>query len=261
MCLGKREIWIEFGGALEKFHRRRAAFRHIDRLRCAVCLQRFERSRCGLDQRYLVLLDRGQRLADARSEFASNLAQSVQDVFLLRCLRLFVVEDLSRPTSLRAQAQDVLAAKARDGALQYRCAVASLAHLVGNLQGKLRICRLLHQPECAMNALVGNQAQEWRLFKLNRQPLAKRLVKDGVPCRVREIGEDDGVLVRQSWCGMKIEVPAPTSASMAAAAGTITFQRFAISVVTLNAGPAVTRPASVSRLRRWRSVRMSDACW
>ena len=71
-----------------------------------------------------------------------------------------------------------------------------------DLQGKPRIRRLLHQPECPMNALVGNQAEEWRLFKLNRQPLAKRLVKGGVACRVREIGEDDAcpcpsVLVRR----------------------------------------------------------------
>ena len=58
-----------------------------------------------------------------------------------------------------------------------------------------------------MNALIGNQAQEWGLFKLYRQTLAKRLVKDGVACRVREIGEDNGVLVRESWCAVKIEVP------------------------------------------------------
>src|SRR4029077_6800446 len=65
----------------------------------------------------------------------------------------------------------------------------------------------VHQPECAMNALIGNQAQKWGLFKLYRQPLAKRLLKDGVACRCREIGENNGVFVRESWCGLKIEVP------------------------------------------------------
>ena len=53
---------------------------------------------------------------------------------------------------------------------------------------------------------LGDEAEEWRLFQLHRQPLAKRPVKHGVAGRVCEIGEDNGVLVREFWRAVKIEV-------------------------------------------------------
>src|ERR1700733_1333552 len=57
-----------------------------------------------------------------------------------------------------------------------------------------------------MDALVCDKAEELRLFELYRQPLAKRPVKHGVARRVREVGENNLILVRQSWRAVKIEV-------------------------------------------------------
>src|SRR5207244_12904062 len=54
--------------------------------------------------------------------------------------------------------------------------------------------------------LLGDEAEERRLFKLYRQTLAKRPIKHGVTRRVYEVGEDNCVLVREFWCAVKIEV-------------------------------------------------------
>src|SRR5206468_3709855 len=63
-----------------------------------------------------------------------------------------------------------------------------------------------HQTQSLLDTLVGDEAEERRLSKLYRQPLAKRPVEHGVARRVYEIGDDDRVLVREFWCAVKIEV-------------------------------------------------------
>ena len=54
-----------------------------------------------------------------------------------------------------------------------------------------------HQPQVLLYLLVVHDFQEGRLFELYGKPLPQRAIKHGVAGRVREVGEDDGVLVRQ----------------------------------------------------------------
>ena len=77
-----------------------------------------------------------------------------------------------------------------------------------------RVRRLAHQTQHLLNTLLGDEAEKWRLLKLYRQSLAKRPVKHRVAGRVVEIGEDNRVLVRESWrCGEHSSSLRPTSAS------------------------------------------------
>ena len=168
--------------------------------------QSFER-RCGsLFERSVVLFDRGERFADSGSEFAGNLAQGVQDIFFPGCLPLLFVEDVSGAAVLGAQSQYVLAPKRCNRALQDGGTSGPLADLPSVLRSQPSIRRLAHQTQRLLDALPGDEAQERRLFELYRQSLAKRAVKHGVTRRVFEISEDDGVLVREFWCAVKIEV-------------------------------------------------------
>src|SRR5258708_3509664 len=54
--------------------------------------------------------------------------------------------------------------------------------------------------------LVGDKAEKGRLFKLYRQPLAKRSVKHGVARLVDEIGEYNRVLIGEFWRPVEVEV-------------------------------------------------------
>ena len=65
---------------------------------------------------------------------------------------------------------------------------------------------MAHQPERPLDARLGDQPEEWRLFELYGQALAKRSVKHGVARRVCEIGQDNRVLIRKFWRAVEIEV-------------------------------------------------------
>ena len=67
----------------------------------------------------------------------------------------------------------------------------------GDLVGDARSGRHAHQPQSPLHQHIVQDFQEGRLFKLYRQPLAKRPVKDGVACRVRDISEDNRIFVRR----------------------------------------------------------------
>ena len=75
-----------------------------------------------------------------------------------------------------------------------------------DLVGDARSGRQAHQPQVLSHLLIVHDFQEGRLFKLYCQPLAKRPVKDGVACRVRDISEDNRVFVRECWRALKVDV-------------------------------------------------------
>ncbi len=137
-------------------------------------------------ERRIVLLDSGERFADPHSEFAGDLTQDVQDVFFSWGLRLLFVEDVSRAAVLGAQPQYILAAEAGDRALQDGGASGSLADFLGDLRRQLRIRRLAHQRKRMPNTLIGEQAQERRLFQLIDSPWRRVSSKTGSPVVLRK---------------------------------------------------------------------------
>jgi hypothetical protein len=57
-----------------------------------------------------------------------------------------------------------------------------------------------------LDALLGHKAKERRLFKLYGKALAQRAIKHRIAGRIREVREDNRVLVCQLRCAVKIEV-------------------------------------------------------
>ena len=106
-----------------------------------------------------------------------------------------------------------------------------------------RVRRLAHQAQRLLDALLGDEAEERRLFELYRQPLAKRPVEHRVAGRVREIGEDNRVLVRESWRGgaNRGNLRRAMRPAGAAAAATTTFQRLAMPRAVAGSALVVTR--------------------
>jgi len=84
-------------------------------------------------------------------------------------------------------------------------AVRSQISLV-QLRSEPRICRLAHQTQRPLDALVGDEAEERGLFQLHRQSLAKRSIKYRVASLILEIGQDNGVLLGESRGTVKIKI-------------------------------------------------------
>ncbi len=83
----------------------------------------------------------------------------------LAACRLLLVEDISGIAGLRAQAQNILASKARDRAFENRGAPGSLADLLRDFRSQPRIFRLPHQSQRLLDLLVRNQTEERRLLQ------------------------------------------------------------------------------------------------
>ena len=135
----------------------------------------------------------------------------------------------------------------------------SLADLLSHVRRQPRLFRLSHQRQLLLDLPVRNQAEERRLLKLHGQSLAQRVVKHRVTGLVIEIREDNRVLVGECWRAVKIEIPGDGERQQSRGGG----HDHLPACDGGDGGSAllVTRPESVSRFKRWRSVRMSDACW
>src|SRR5258707_14812346 len=93
--------------------------------------------------------------------------------------------------------------KVRRADLRYRTvedsgAPSPLAEFPRNLRCYLHIRLLAHHLQGLLDLLVRDNAQEGRLLQLYGKPLPQRAVKYRVSGRVREVGQDDGVFVRES---------------------------------------------------------------
>ena len=95
--------------------------------------------------------------------------------------------------------RDYVASSQRcDGSVDCRRASFPDADIVRNLGSNARSGVKMHQPQIALHLRIVHDSQKWRLFQLNRQALAKRAVKNGIACGIREIGDQDGVLFAQA---------------------------------------------------------------
>ena len=86
-------------------------------------------------------------------------------------------------------------------------AVLASAHadVARHVVGQPRRWRLAHQLQRSADAVVGDEAEKWRLPELHRQSLSQRLVEHRVAGPVDEVGQNDRVLVGQRWRTAKIE--------------------------------------------------------
>ena len=110
------------------------------------------------------------------------------------------------PDPLRAQAEDVLTAERRDRSLEDGRARGPDADLLRDFRSQSRIRRHVHQRQRSSDALVGHEAEERRLLQLHGQSLSQCFVEYWVPRPIREVGQDDTVLVGKSRGGLEIEM-------------------------------------------------------
>jgi len=150
-------------------------------------------------------LDSGERFAGPRSELRGNLAYCIQDVFLSCRLYLLLIKDGAGAAILSEQAHHITTSEAGDGSLQQSAlpvrsqispARAGVKRASGGRPMKRSVCWIAHR----------TQRSGTRLLKLYRQSLSKRAIEDGIACRVPEIGQDDFVLVSESWRLVKIMI-------------------------------------------------------
>ena len=123
-------------------------------------------------------------------------------------VELLLVEEISGSAVLGAETEHVLAAEARNRSRDDRGASSPDAEVARNIVGQSRAGGLPHQLERLADAFLRHDAQKRRLLELHREPLAQRFVEHRVAGRVREIGEDDGVLVGQLRRTMQVHVAA-----------------------------------------------------
>ena len=126
--------------------------------------------------------------------------------------------------------------------------------------GQSRAGGLPHQLERLADAFLRYDAQKRRLLELHREPLTQRFVEYRVAGRVREIGEDDGVLVGQLRRAMQVHVAADNRRGESHACRC---QRQGppqrLEPLTA-ASPEAIGIDSLSRFARRRSAPISDAC-
>ena len=148
--------------------------------------------------------DGAERFTGSRPEPAGDLCQGIQHILFSRDLQLFFIEKISGRAGFRAQSQDELVTHSRNAAVHNRGAPGAFADLSRHLGSQPRVRRPLHQPKRLPNPLVGNEAQEGRLLKLNSQAFAKRFIEDGVASPVVELSQDDGVLFGEPGSAVKV---------------------------------------------------------
>ena len=207
-----------------------------------------------------MFLDGRQRFANPRSEFRGELAEDVQHVFLPRRRELLLVEEISGSAVFGAETEHVLRAEARNRSRDDRRAAGTDAEVARDIAGQSRAGGLPHQLERLADAFRRHDAQKRRLLELHGEPLAQRLVEHRVAGRVREIGEDDGVLVGQLRRAMQVHVAADNRLRRGPRLPLPATEPAASSEPLTAASPAAIGIDSVSRFARRRSARISDAC-
>jgi hypothetical protein len=80
-----------------------------------------------------------------------------------------------------------------------------LTEFSGNIRRELCIVRLAHQPQGLLDALLGDELEEWRLLELDRERLFQGIVKYSVPYRVGKVGQHNGVFLGELRTPMEIE--------------------------------------------------------
>src|SRR2546427_8557040 len=102
-------------------------------------------------------------------------------------------------------AHHVLASYTGNGAVHHGFNAFSLADLARHIGREPLIGRASHIAQGVADTLPRKDIQEWRLLQLHRQGLFQRAIKNRIPCRVHEIGEQDGIFFRQLALSVQIK--------------------------------------------------------
>src|SRR6266508_2232812 len=97
----------------------------------------------------------------------------------------------------RFQRYHVIASEAGNRPDEQRLDPTPLADLAPELARDFLIVRPFHQPERLSGALFGEAVEVGRLFKLHRQALFERAVKDRIARGVDEVREQNRVFISQ----------------------------------------------------------------
>ena len=123
--------------------------------------------------------------------------ECLQDVGFSFGTHLLLREDVSVRAIHGFDADDIFVVEAGDGAFEDGGALCALADFAGDFGSEMSVSRLAHQAERLLDALFGDDAQEGRLFELDGESLFESVVEDGVTGGVGEVGEDEGVGLRE----------------------------------------------------------------
>lgn len=149
--------------------------------------------RCGCLDGRIKLQHRIQRFAQFLSQSGGRPAHGVEHFFLLPRLLLLLRQRISGRAVHRLQSNHVIPSQTRNRARDIGFASDSLAKVARYSGRKPRIRRLIHQAKRLPHALLGDDAEERRLFKLHVQTLPERVVKNLIASRVAEIAKNDRV--------------------------------------------------------------------
>ena len=149
-----------------------------------VSLEGLERRRGDLFDGSAEFLDGAEGFTEPPAELRGSIGQSFQHMFFAVGCGLFFCQDVAVGAIDRFEAQNVLIAQCCNGTIEDRRAAGTLAEFPCNFRGKPGVWRLAHQPECLLDASLGDQAEERGLFQLHGESLPKRAVEDGIACGI-----------------------------------------------------------------------------
>ncbi len=133
-------------------------------------------------------------------------AQCAQHVLFIFGLDLLPRKRLAVVASGRLERDDIILPQARDCAVHGGRGSFADANVVSDLVRNARSGLEVHQAQIVPHLVVVHDLEKRRSLQLESQALAKRAVKHGVACCVREIRQDDVVLSSEFWFAVKIKV-------------------------------------------------------
>ncbi len=127
-------------------------------------------------------------------------AELFENVFLAGGLHLLLDQGLAGLAVVDTQRDDEVRAELRDRSLDGRLGARALADFARDPAFDGFLCGPPHETQRALDALIRQQRQKWRLLQLHRHRLPQRIVEDGIARRVRKIGDEHGVAFGQTRC-------------------------------------------------------------
>ena len=191
------EVRIEFDRALQMRYCGCVVKPGVSRFSQAEFLERVERrSRCGF-QRCGKFLDGADRLSQFFAQSGCGAVERFQNLFFAVRFDLLAVESVASLDIHRVEGDDVVTAKAGDGALQHGFDAFAQADFVSDILRKALVGRTPHEAERTLDAGVRKNIQIRRLCELDGERLLERAVEHGIPGGVHEVGEEHAVFFRE----------------------------------------------------------------
>src|SRR5437763_1406136 len=107
-----------------------------------------------------MLCDCSRRLPNASPETPRHLADGSHHIFFGCRFRLLRDEQISRATVLCTQKQHVAFSQTRDRSVEHSSTFGSLANLARDVERQWRPCRLCHEAQHLLNAVIRNETQK-----------------------------------------------------------------------------------------------------